>query len=739
MAFALVGVISSAQATPESEDAEAVGNALQSFATRLASGSDALGDYGDLAETLPLTDLAPGDPDALDLSNLLGTYFTPANLGSFASMSDLAASIDALDDDSGPLKIQFGQDASSPIAPAAAAVTATATSITIPIAARRSVSEPLEFEFGPTSMSGGSLGVDLALDTTLTLTVDPSQITDADAAPATAVSLAPPTINLCSNATGSVGVFTARFGFTDLKVSTDNPATGGAPETATLHACANVVFTDPDSTGGITGDEWASHALTELATAEIVDAPGTDLAATFYADASLIDGDAFTDVEAADASIAFNDDNLANGFSTPTPTLGALDDWDNISAGDVANGLAQFVASLAGSQSKANGPLPFLKKGLSETFEAVKPLTDYTARLTSAEVGCGTEPGDADSFPSGLTDNLAAGTLVYCRAKTQLDLDDGTVAWTLPAGVSATAVSGQTSDATLGNASTTPPGPSPDRRRRLRDDRGGQLRRRADLGLGHRRRHDDDDGDPAAGDCAGAVPEARRRGRPRHLRRQARLLVRDQVADVPAPEGQLRPGRREHERELRRPAPEHDEPLRPPGRARRHGLDELQRRRLRRRLRRHLRRPPAPEHDRHHAAARHGDGRRGQHAHRLRRQLHGRRQRPAPRPGRQEHDRRHASARSRRSRRPRSPARSGGTWSAGDAYDVDGGLVDRFYVKVDSAQPELSVDDARRQRHSRADRQARLPRGRGGRQRRREHVRARHRRSVSARRTPRSR
>ena len=53
----------------------------------------------------------------------------------------------------------------------------------------------------------------------------------------------------------------------------------------------------------------------------------------------------------------FNDDNLAiGGFdATPTPTLGTLDDWDNIYAGDVANGLAQFVASLAGSQAKATG------------------------------------------------------------------------------------------------------------------------------------------------------------------------------------------------------------------------------------------------------------------------------------------------------------------------------------------------------------------------------------------------
>ena len=49
--------------------------------------------------------------------------------------------------------------------------------------------------------------------------------------------------------------------------------------------------------------------------------------------------------------------------------------------------------------------------------------------------------------------------------------------------------------------------------------------------------------------------------------------------------------------------------------------------RLRRRLRRHLRRRAAPEHERHHAAARHRDRRLRHIAHRRRRQLHRRRQR----------------------------------------------------------------------------------------------------------------
>src|SRR6266511_2055090 len=40
-------------------------------------------------------------------------------------------------------------------------------------------------------------------------------------------------------------------------------------------------------------------------------------------------------------------------------------------------------------------------------------------------------------------------------------------------------------------------------------------------------------------------------------------------------------------------------------------------------------------------------------------------------------------------------AGSGITWSAGNLYDVDGGLIDRFYMKVDNAadKPELAVED----------------------------------------------
>ncbi len=457
---AIVGVTGPAQATPESEDAQALGNAVESFVDRLSSAADSLGEYGDLANNLPLGDLAPGDPGALDLSKLLKDAVGPL---SSTSMSALAAEIEARDGTYGGITVQFGSGAFTQ-----PAVSATSTSITIPIHAERHVDQPLEFEFGPVGMSGGSLGIDFELNTSLTFNVDSAAIVSAATAPPTALSVNPATIDVCARATGSVGTFTARFGFTDVNVSTDNPATSGTTETANLHACAAVVFTDPDSTGGITLDEWSSHALSELASADIVkgNQSGNDHDVTLYADATLVDGDAFATNGAADASITFTDADLSNGFNaTPSPTIGpGLQAWLNITAGDVANGLGQFVSSLAAAQGLGNGQLPLIKKSLTEVFDGVRPLLDYTERLLNATVGCGTEPGDADHFPSGLTDNLTTGTLVYCRASTHHQKQNGSVVWSAPSGVTNVDTScavcvnttGAAANATLGSEGANP-------------------------------------------------------------------------------------------------------------------------------------------------------------------------------------------------------------------------------------------------------------------------------------------
>jgi Ca2+-binding RTX toxin-like protein len=456
MSIAFVTAMSSAQATPANQDAAALANAIDSFTNRLSSASDALGEYSDLANDLPLTDLAPGDENGLDLSELLKDKLGSL-AGSYTDLGELADTIDGKDDVAGPLKIQFGEGT---LKPAQADVTATGDSITIPIHAERHVDQPLQFKFGAVDMAGGSLGVEFELNTSMTFHVDTSAISDAATASPTALSIDPPTIDVCANATGSIGTFTARFGFTDVKLSTDNPATDPTPvETADLHTCAEVAFQDPDSVGGITMDEWASHALTELINhADIVkgNQSGNDLDVTLYADASLVGGDAFASHTAADASITFSDANLADGFNaTPAPTVSpGLQAWLNISAGDVANGLAQFVSSLAAAQGKGDAPLPLVGKSFTELFDGVKPLLDYTDKLISASVGCGTNPGDTTHFPTGFTDNLAAGTKVYCRAQTQQAVDVGSVNWTIPAGVNAATFSNATDETTLGTDPT---------------------------------------------------------------------------------------------------------------------------------------------------------------------------------------------------------------------------------------------------------------------------------------------
>ncbi len=96
----------------------------------------------------------------------------------------------------------------------------------------------------------------------------------------------------------------------------------------------------------------------------------------------------------------------------------------------------------------------------------------------------------------------------------------------------------------------------------------GQLLRRAHLGLGPRRRPATKTAIPRPGSAQELFDEARRGGRPRRHSAPSSATRGDEVADVPAPAGQLRSGRRERRREHRRPAPQHDEHRRAQGRVR---------------------------------------------------------------------------------------------------------------------------------------------------------------------------
>ena len=408
-AVPLVGVVSAAEANPDPDpNVTALSNGIESFATRLAKANDSLGDYGALANSLPLVDLSPGSPQALDLSNALKDAINPAlnDLG-YDNLDGLKSALDGVNTTVGGVQVDVGTP------------TGTLDALAVPIALTRSVNQPLDFEAGIATIDRGKLSINFTATTTLTFRVDPALVASQ---PAEAVSLVvpsatPPKLSACAAVNTAVAAFATRLGFTDITVATDGAAT--------MNACADVTLKDPDSSGFLTKDEFTSAALTEIADANVVDGPGTDLDATFTIDASLIPG-------SPDGSIDFTDPNLADaGLAPPTTSFGFLDDWDNVNAGDVATGFAQFVASFSGAQTQGNGPLPFIEQSLSGAFDAAAPLVQFARRITDADVVCGTREGlNADDIPTGSTANIDHGKKVYCRAKAPFEDVSDTVVWT---------------------------------------------------------------------------------------------------------------------------------------------------------------------------------------------------------------------------------------------------------------------------------------------------------------------
>ena len=407
MAIALVGVVNSAQANPDPDpNVTALSNGIESFATRLSKANDALGEYGALANSLPLVDLSPGAPEALDLSNALKDAINPAlnDLG-YDTLDDLKSALDGIDTTVGGVHVVVGTP------------TGTLDGLAVPVTLTRSVDQPLDFTAGIASIDRGSLDIDFTATTTLTFRVDPALVASQpnDAVALVVPSGTPPKLNACAAVSTSVAAFTTRLGFTDITAATDGAAT--------MNACADVILKDPDSSGFLTKDEFTSASLTEIADANLVDGTGTDLDATFNLDASLIPG-------TPDATIDFTDLNLADGLSAPTTNFGFLNDWDNVSAGDVATGFTQFVASFSGAQTQGNGPLPFIEQRLSDAFDAAAPLVEFAHQITDADVLCGTQEGlNASDNPTGTTAHIPHGTTVYCRAKSPFEDVSDSVHW----------------------------------------------------------------------------------------------------------------------------------------------------------------------------------------------------------------------------------------------------------------------------------------------------------------------
>lgn len=452
-AATLLLAIPASNAGSHDASATAIADGLRTFSDRLEQADDALGDFQALAESLPLTSLAPGGDEALRMSRLFREQVGDKLAATYTSLDELASDIESFDD-TGAVNGVLGQ-----FGDVTHTSSGTFVDFTIPFSATRTVAVPLDFDADVDGAGGtsqlvvdrGSLSFQFEVSTSLTLRLNTALLTTA---PAEAISiLGTPQLNLCARADASIASFLVRFGFTDVSISTDDPATP-ATETAKVNACARVQFSDPDSDGVITQAEWASHSLSELMTASLVDGTAAggvaapDVAAKFYVDASLIPGTPDGNVEFADANLA------ATPAMVVTPTFTVLDDFDNITPLEVAQGLAQFAGAIAGAQTSGNGPLPFIEESLSKAFDAASPIVTYAKRLTDANVVCGTAQGagDADA-PTGSTAFLAHGADVYCRATTALSVKTDSAAWS---STNATAVSNTANPGSNSTIGATP-------------------------------------------------------------------------------------------------------------------------------------------------------------------------------------------------------------------------------------------------------------------------------------------
>ena len=355
---ALVGVISSAQATPESEDAEALGNALESFADRLASADRRArrvrGPRRQPAAHRPRArrprGARPQQPaeDVLPVGHARRPSRTwPPSRGASRRATTTYGGIDIpVRRRRAPRRPGRRDRRRRPRSRSRSTPT-------------RTVNQPLDFAFGPTS----------------TWRAAASASTSSSTRRSRSTSTRPRSRRRHRARDGASRSRRRRSTSARTRParSASSPRASASP-TSTLDRRPGHDRHDGDGDAArlrgrrLPGprldrrdhrDEWTSHALTELATASIVDGdPGNDLDATFYVDASLDRRRRVrrrrgrptrrsTSPTTTSRSAASTRRRRRRSARSTTGTTS--------SAGDVANGLAQFVASLAGSQGEGNG------------------------------------------------------------------------------------------------------------------------------------------------------------------------------------------------------------------------------------------------------------------------------------------------------------------------------------------------------------------------------------------------
>jgi Ca2+-binding RTX toxin-like protein len=372
-------------ALTDQEAADAISLRLQELSAKL----DALGDFEELGEAIPLTPFTPSSPATLDLGNLfaksLGAELAGATLGPGDPLGDLADAI-AGTRTFGSLVVDYTGVSVAPDPMNASLVDVVFdVSATVDDALLRIEHQVVDPTEGIDQLLlGGGLTTDLLLTGHFEFELDRDQV-DPDLQ---FWSSSPPVLDVSFDVSGPITPFTSRLGFAETLVA----------GTADLDVEIQAAFLDPDSDGRITHDEWISAHVSD----------------------GLPDVDVDLQLTAPDllpsqvATIAIVDPTLTDGpLAPPVFSWQGLSDFANVEATEVLSGLSQLVAAFQGLQVYGELPVPFLEDGIGDAFTAGLPLLQFIASQGDAAIVCGTA---AEDPPRGGVQNLEDGELVYCQA-----------------------------------------------------------------------------------------------------------------------------------------------------------------------------------------------------------------------------------------------------------------------------------------------------------------------------------
>ena len=410
MALAIGIFVGTTSAGASDEVSNHVATALQAYGSGLAKAAA----VPNLDKRLPFTTVSPAS--VLDLAGngstdpgALGTALS--NLGSaFSGLDQLQTALENRDGttDTGvtyALGCAAG-DGSSCGAPVSH-TTGSTFAFTVPVHLAKSVSVPLAVDV-PLSASksvgakGGSVTAAVTLDGTLVFTIDSSGVVATND-----VALAPTTFTLSAKVSGAsvslpvdIGLASATVGGTITSASVDTP----------------IALADPDGSGGITSDELASTAASDLGSVT----PSATLSAALNLTSPLLSG--------TTVSLPFGLDS--DGF-TPKMTgspAAAFAPFTSVSPDVMLGGVGQLAGALNSITSGAGTTLPLLHEGLANLAKLSQPILDF---VSSQSVICGTKN---TTPPSGPIDGVAANLAFFCSATALAAVQSKSITWTAVSG-----------------------------------------------------------------------------------------------------------------------------------------------------------------------------------------------------------------------------------------------------------------------------------------------------------------